>query len=425
MDDSLKRGLWMAMGTAADAGPSKMARVGGAPGEEGWTCPHCGNANFAGRAFCNMRKCGKAKPGTEIPGFAPQAMGGFAANSMAGVPAGSWSCPDCGNVNFPTRDVCNGRNGRCGRPRQQQLPQQMQMQQQQQQASAQASSLHAVALLAAQAMMRSGTVNPVALEAVQRLAAAAVQGQVGGAAAAAAPQLARGAAPTVPEGSWVCILCKNVNYPTRLSCNAKNCGRPRAEVDGGPPGGFEVTGTASPNLGNWMCTACGNTNYPTRYFCNAKNCGRPRAEVDGGPAPAGLEGVGSQAPKGAAAAVPEGSWVCVMCQNVNFPTRTNCNGNSCGRPRAEVDGGPPAQLGMPATQGSAYPTPYSTPPGSAPPPDSWVCLGCNNVNYPTRRVCNGKSCGRPREEVDGGPPPAAADHGGVGGQVLGGFATGL
>merc|ERR1712046_272451 len=36
-----------------------------------------------------------------------------------------------------------------------------------------------------------------------------------------------------PPGSWVCTACNNVNWPNRETCNAKNCGQPRALVDGG------------------------------------------------------------------------------------------------------------------------------------------------------------------------------------------------
>lgn len=171
---------------------------------------------------------------------------------------------------------------------------------------------------------------------------------------------------TGPEGSWICVACNNLNFPTRVTCNGRNCGRPRAEVDGGPPDSmtFEATaadqvehravpapGDAQPE-GSWVCAACQNVNYPMRTTCNRRTCGRPRAEVDAGPAlphvgvvmaglantVAGLSGVaGATGVAGGlgAGGAPLGSWVCPSCQNVNFPNRTNCNKHNCGLPRPQ------------------------------------------------------------------------------------------
>lgn len=79
---------------------------------------------------------------------------------------------------------------------------------------------------------------------------------------------------------------------------------------------------------------------------------------------------------------PPGSWVCTNCSNINWPKRTTCNAKTCQRPRAEVDGG----------------TPQTLPVGIPPPiPDgAWVCMQCQNVNWPQRTHCNKRSCGAPR-----------------------------
>lgn len=144
--------------------------------EEGaWTCV-CGNLNYAGRAVCNSRSCGKPRPapqqfwggytgapyGYAPPAYAPPAYGGGHAgkggSSERPPPEGSWQCSACQNVNWPTRDTCNAKA--CGQPRH----------------------------------------------------------LVDGGAPGKAPQQA------APEGSWTCPSCQNVNFPTRTHCNKRTCG---------------------------------------------------------------------------------------------------------------------------------------------------------------------------------------------------------
>ncbi|GAB2297691.1 hypothetical protein Dimus_031778 [Dionaea muscipula] len=66
-----------------------------------WTCPNCGNVNFSFRTVCNMRKCNTPKPGTQSD-----------KNSKQKMPEGSWKCEKCGNINYPFRTKCNRQN--CG-----------------------------------------------------------------------------------------------------------------------------------------------------------------------------------------------------------------------------------------------------------------------------------------------------------------------
>merc|ERR1719469_1448002 len=61
----------------------KLANEDGA-----WACDKCGNVNFKGRTFCNMRKCGAPGP---------------------------WTCLACGNENYAGRESCNRRT--CNQPR--------------------------------------------------------------------------------------------------------------------------------------------------------------------------------------------------------------------------------------------------------------------------------------------------------------------
>eukprot|EP00929_Paragymnodinium_shiwhaense_P002405 TRINITY_DN102639_c0_g1_i1.p1 TRINITY_DN102639_c0_g1~~TRINITY_DN102639_c0_g1_i1.p1 ORF type:complete len:406 (-),score=41.05 TRINITY_DN102639_c0_g1_i1:32-1249(-) len=65
-----------------------------------WTCPECGNVNFADRPVCNIRKCGAPRPGGTAP---------------IDLPGGDWTCLECGNLNYAEREVCNMR--KCQAPR--------------------------------------------------------------------------------------------------------------------------------------------------------------------------------------------------------------------------------------------------------------------------------------------------------------------
>ncbi|KAI6692183.1 hypothetical protein NL676_019893 [Syzygium grande] len=69
-----------------------------------WTCPNCGNVNFSFREVCNMRKCNTPKPGSQVPKSDK--------NYKQKMPEGSWKCEQCGNINYPFRTKCNKQN--CG-----------------------------------------------------------------------------------------------------------------------------------------------------------------------------------------------------------------------------------------------------------------------------------------------------------------------
>ncbi|WZZ67983.1 hypothetical protein YC2023_079353 [Brassica napus] len=108
-------GLGMAMGPAAAA--AMMPRSGYYPDEKSqkrdstrendWTCPNCGNVNFSFRIVCNMRKCNTPKPGPQL-----QQGGSSDQISKQKAPEGSWKCDNCGNINYPFRNKCNRQN--CG-----------------------------------------------------------------------------------------------------------------------------------------------------------------------------------------------------------------------------------------------------------------------------------------------------------------------
>lgn len=259
-----------------------------------WSCAKCGNMNFPNREFCNMRKCGAPKTADE-----------------------PWVCPGCGNENHGNRLFCNMRKCQLARP------------------GLRASNLqqHGVQL--------GPVVQPVQHQGKGPL-------MTGGKGAHNQPATSGG-----PPGSWTCA-CGNLNWPLRVVCNARNCGRPMPAHGKGAmamampmampramPMSMPVTqgkgggsGAANPE-GSWSCLGCGNVNWPDRQSCNGKTCGQPRSAVDGGPPMGGhAEKGGRSAPKGGGGGgVPPGSWVCEVCQNVNYPNRTVCNKRDCGAPK--------------------------------------------------------------------------------------------
>ncbi|XP_010531151.1 PREDICTED: ranBP2-type zinc finger protein At1g67325-like isoform X2 [Tarenaya hassleriana] len=73
-----------------------------------WACPECGNVNFSFRTVCNMRKCNTPKPGSQV--------GSSEKSSKQKAPEGSWKCDECGNINYPFRAKCNRLNCGADRP---------------------------------------------------------------------------------------------------------------------------------------------------------------------------------------------------------------------------------------------------------------------------------------------------------------------
>lgn len=264
--------------------PIGMIPAAGGPSGDGWTCPQCGNNNFAHRAVCNMRKCGAPRP---QPGMGNMLMQAAPAQRppMMQMPArddaqGGWTCLKCGNKNYANRDVCNMR--KCGAPRPGGVGGGMH--------GGQVTVDTGVAQQALQLLQASGLCQiPGVQQAIGQIATQNMQVM----SQALPMQTGRVKPPQqeFKEGSWVCLACKNVNFPNRESCNGRSCGKPREEVDGGPPPRPEprrlITkpGQSGPYPeGSWVCSECRNVNYPTRVdACGKRTCGRPRSEVDIGP----------------------------------------------------------------------------------------------------------------------------------------------
>lgn len=233
---------------------SKMLRAaGGGSGTDekpfrgkGWSCPRCGNVNHDGRQTCNMRNCGEVRP----------------------LRDGEWRCI-CGNINYATRTECGLRWCTQTRPGVESFT----------------DAFTALAMSPAQSMPASASdavpTDPLA----QLLNALGAANSYHGAITAptatpvsiengASTRLPSASGPQTPkappEGSWRCLGCGNVNYPTRDVCNGRSCGRPRSEVDGGRP----LEGNQ-----NWVCPICRNVNFPMRLVCNKRGCNQPRPDA--------------------------------------------------------------------------------------------------------------------------------------------------
>lgn len=70
-----------------------------------WHCPACGNINWPSRTHCNRKECAQPRPAEAI------IMSGQGSEN----PPGSWTCDSCQNVNWPLRQYCNNKN--CRKPR--------------------------------------------------------------------------------------------------------------------------------------------------------------------------------------------------------------------------------------------------------------------------------------------------------------------
>ena len=69
---------------------------------------------------------------------------------------------------------------------------------------------------------------------------------------------------------WICKLCNNFNYETRIKCN--RCGivkRPKNLVDlKSNISNKQFNAKTYIKKNDWICINCGNLNYSFRMFCN-------------------------------------------------------------------------------------------------------------------------------------------------------------
>uniref|UniRef100_A0A0D9WYZ3 RanBP2-type domain-containing protein n=1 Tax=Leersia perrieri TaxID=77586 RepID=A0A0D9WYZ3_9ORYZ len=168
------------------------------------------------------------------------AFGSKRSRNDVSVREGDWSCPQCGNVNFSFRNVCN--RGACGM------------------------GYGPGPELGRYSYGFRGSPMPVSSP------------WSGGALVetndSTASRKRRGGPDGLSEGDWKCPKCDNVNFSFRNNCNMKKCGAPRPNPgsNAAPP---RKDNKDAPE-GSWTCPECNNLNYPFRTACNRKGCGSSR-----------------------------------------------------------------------------------------------------------------------------------------------------
>ncbi|KAF4655990.1 hypothetical protein FOL47_009206 [Perkinsus chesapeaki] len=131
--------------------------------------------------------------------------------------------------------------------------------------------------------------------------------------------------PSVESGGWKCGRCGNVNYSHKLFCNMRKCNAPKP-------------------LGSWTCHSCGSgSEKPLARDCSKCLTTRNTTKEEDilieahrtGALPSYATRKNSFPQEFLAA--PFGSWICVKCNNVNWPARTTCNGRHCQKSRDVAD----------------------------------------------------------------------------------------
>ncbi|KAJ8451516.1 hypothetical protein Cgig2_018150 [Carnegiea gigantea] len=272
---------------------AKRARTDGGRREDDWTCPSCGNVNFSFRTTCNMRNCTQPRPADHNAKSAVKPVQPLPPYSST-VPYGGSGPPSSMYMGMPPSYGSSLFNGSSMPPYDVAYP-----------------GGSAYPYNYGSRFSGGSPYRPLPLPGPPPYAGGSMMGN-GGMYGMPPPMMDRygmgmphmtpppmGPRPgffpddksqrkdVTRENDWTCPKCGNVNFSFRTVCNMRKCNTPRPASQGAKSESSPNTPPHFPEQkmpeGSWKCNQCGNINYPFRTKCNRQNCGADKPSEEDKP----------------------------------------------------------------------------------------------------------------------------------------------